>query len=306
MPVKGPKIRLICGTCAKVMFRQPSLVPKGPLGAFCSRKCLADGKRVAFKEQRLRAHNKVSNDELISELQSLAQKLGYSPLSVEMDSLGKYSKTIYFRRFGSWKNALNKANLPPPKKVYRNDKRRVVFYFTNEELLAQLKSFAEQLGHTPTCTELQKDGPFHPNILYKRFGSYAKACELTGLNPHTTHEGGPKHVRWREYQKPDGSVVKLQGTYEYRFACVLDAFEWDWLAHGEFKRLRYLDDKGNNRFFLPDFYIPPQDTYYDTKGWFRPNDQQRMRMFRKSNPGLKLIIVTKPILMCYEAAAGIT
>ena len=50
---------------------------------------------------------------LIDALDELADELGSTPTTREMDKHGKYSKKVYQNLFGSWNNALREAGLEP-------------------------------------------------------------------------------------------------------------------------------------------------------------------------------------------------
>lgn len=53
----------------------------------------------------------ISDADLIAELQRLADELGETPSSVDMQHEGDYSNVTYTRRFGSWSEALDAAGL---------------------------------------------------------------------------------------------------------------------------------------------------------------------------------------------------
>ena len=48
-------------------------------------------------------------EDLLSEIRRLADKLGHKPFASDMTEHGKYGARSYFRRFGSWGNALEEA-----------------------------------------------------------------------------------------------------------------------------------------------------------------------------------------------------
>ena len=82
------------------------------------------------------------------------------------------SSFVYFRRFGSWNNALRFAGL---KINVRKD-------YTKEELLKLLKGKFEQLGRSPTIDDVNKDKNMPDRDTYEsHFGSFNKALEAAGL-----------------------------------------------------------------------------------------------------------------------------
>lgn len=78
----------------------------------------------------------VSEEDLTSELNRLADELGHVPRQDEMRDRGRWSVTIYQERFGSWSEALTAAGFEP------NHRWRI----PQEELLAELRDLADDLG----------------------------------------------------------------------------------------------------------------------------------------------------------------
>jgi hypothetical protein len=54
--------------------------------------------------------NEISENELLAELERLADELCRVPVPEEMDELGEYGVVTYHRRFGSWRQALDAAD----------------------------------------------------------------------------------------------------------------------------------------------------------------------------------------------------
>lgn len=55
----------------------------------------------------------------------------------------------------------------------------------SEDLLDDLRQFAEQLGRTPTTREMREHGPHSEWIYADRFGTWFQALEAAGLDPDT-------------------------------------------------------------------------------------------------------------------------
>lgn len=51
----------------------------------------------------------ISDEDLLGELQRLADQIGRDPKPSDMESTGEYSSGVYINRFGSWSGALNKT-----------------------------------------------------------------------------------------------------------------------------------------------------------------------------------------------------
>lgn len=115
----------------------------------------------------------ISDEELLDALREFADELGHTPTTREMKGTGPYSATTYVERFDSWPGAVRAAGLAPATTREKTD----------EELLAGLREFAEEIGHSPTTREMDADGPYSSSAYARRFGRYNVACELAGLVP---------------------------------------------------------------------------------------------------------------------------
>lgn len=100
--------------------------------------------------------------------------------------------------------------------------------------------------------------------------------------------------KWYPHTKPDGSVVKLQGTWEVAFARWMDTNRIDYKAHRG--RIPFIGSDGTEHSYYPDFYIPQSRMYVDVKGAFWDSEQaEKIDLIRKSNPKLNLFIANKEI-----------
>lgn len=100
--------------------------------------------------------------------------------------------------------------------------------------------------------------------------------------------------KWYDHVRPDGSTVKLQGTWEVVFARYLDAQNVLYDAHKG--RIPYRDGAGVERSYYPDFFVPSQNRYYDVKGAFWDDAQRdKVRCVIQSNPDIKLDIINRDV-----------
>lgn len=220
---RGPRnvkpIDLVCPICGREFSRPPSTV-MGRENPCCSNECRykmrTDGRWIP--------HNKIDNKTLLSDLESLAQKLGRLPNTADVRDEWSGRQTLYARRFGSLRKAILKCNL---NKVFPRSRL------------------------SPTTPV--------PFFVYCR--------------------------------KHDNKTVRLQGTYEVRFANILDNNSIIWLTHGEYPPLIYFDDFEKMRRYHPDFLIPSMKLYVETKGWFREQAQRKMKLCRYQNPNDKIVIL---------------
>ncbi len=109
----------------------------------------------------------VSEDTLLSELKRLSEELGHIPRKEEMQDQGKWSGSVYQKRFGSWNEALTAAGFEP------NTRWRI----PREGLLTELRELAEELGHPPTTGEMIKHGEFTTQPYRRVFGSWRTALQ---------------------------------------------------------------------------------------------------------------------------------
>lgn len=125
---------------------------------------------------------RLSTDELIVELERLASTLGRTPRMCDMREVGRYSRSVYRRRFGSWNDALAAAGLEPNS---RNN-------LSSEQLLQELERVASTLGEPPTKDEFDRTGRFCSATYVNRFGSWNAALEAVGCKPSRVYNPCPE------------------------------------------------------------------------------------------------------------------
>lgn len=86
----------------------------------------------------------------------------------------------------------------------------------------------------------------------------------------------------------------FRSSYEVRCADALDRKGIKW----EYEPRRF--DLGDCT-YLPDFYLPEQDVYWEVKGWLGPNSQRKINRFREVHPDIPLVVVTNTVLKLMEA-----
>lgn len=118
----------------------------------------------------------ISRDELLNELQRLADELGRPPSSREMDERGNFSKGTYYRDFDSWINALRTANIEidDPTK-YQSGK------ISRETLLEELHRLANELDRPPTQADVRNKGKYSDPTYVREFGGVKNARNVAGL-----------------------------------------------------------------------------------------------------------------------------
>src|SRR6266480_3787356 len=122
--------------------------------------------------------SRVSKNEIISDLRTVARVLGYSPSSVEYKHLGRFDVRTVQRKFKtSWSRIIEASGL----RYSRRTSGRIA---TTEELKRDLLRVARELDHPPTRGDYQKHGRFDAETMRRRSGKRKwedAVAALTGL-----------------------------------------------------------------------------------------------------------------------------
>src|ERR671935_2974026 len=115
-----------------------------------------------------------SNDQILAELASSAERLGRSPTMREFadDSETSVHPQTVIEHFGSWNEAKRKAGLVP---------RR---FATRQELLDLLRDLGAKLGRIPTARDIEEHRGQMPSksLYWHTFGSLANALREAGFD----------------------------------------------------------------------------------------------------------------------------
>lgn len=96
--------------------------------------------------------------------------------------------------------------------------------------------------------------------------------------------------KWYTHIKPDGSIVKLQGTWELAFAKWLDDQNITYTTHKG--RIPYKDGFGIVRSYYPDFWVEDWGTYVEIKNKYHMSlQEEKYSCIRASNPDLPLKMI---------------
>ena len=88
--------------------------------------------------------------------------------------------------------------------------------------------------------------------------------------------------------------VYMRSTYETRFATLLNSLGIKW--NYEPKHFSVLNEKT----YLPDFYVPDVNAYFEIKGWWRDDAKEKFDAFVNEYPLLKYALVNKGVLESLE------
>jgi len=116
----------------------------------------------------------VTDAELLAEIRRLADDIGATPTLQQMRDHGQYSVTTYYNHFDSWSAAVEAAGFEPHQQDTKHE---------TEDLLAELRRLASELGAVPTAAQMNAEGKFWANSYQNHFGSWRAALEAADLEP---------------------------------------------------------------------------------------------------------------------------
>lgn len=122
-----------------------------------------------------------SNSKLIDDLKRVSSMLQKNNVSLnEYKEHGNYSYQTQKKRFGSWKGALEAAELSKSKRPWGADLSETKI--PEKQLIEDMQQVAEKLNKNKiTMAEYEKHGNFGSTTIQKRFGGWNKAKEKAGL-----------------------------------------------------------------------------------------------------------------------------
>jgi hypothetical protein len=141
--------------------------------------------------------------------------------------------------------------------------------FTNENI----KSFHKQSG--ATLAQNIKNGVTLPGMMGKHLSieHREKISKIQSLN----NKGGK--CKFYDYIRKDGSISRVQGTWELKFAKYLDEIDANWIKIGighKGHTYKWTDENGKIHHYTPDFWCPELKKYYEVKGYFREEARNKM------------------------------
>lgn len=117
----------------------------------------------------------IPEEDLIEELQRLADELEGTPTYKDMTRDGEFSPSTYLRRWESWYEALTVAGCSPKSGQRQN--------IPNKDLLDELDRLSSG-SVPPTESEMAQKGNYSPDVYQDRWGSWNEAVEAAGYTPH--------------------------------------------------------------------------------------------------------------------------
>jgi hypothetical protein len=122
---------------------------------------------------------KVSRDELISEIQSISEKLGHPPNTAELRREAEYSVMTYLRRFNDDIIGVLKKTGFDEQEINRTSiEKQKANRMSNAELIDDIKRISAETGHGIDVKSLSEIGKYSVDTYYRRLGSLDKINEL--------------------------------------------------------------------------------------------------------------------------------
>lgn len=151
---------------------------------------------------------KYSNNELLERLRKFEIEEGRPPKEEDFKNNPKYPGfNTYHKRFGSWNNALQMAELKLEKRFEK---------YTDKELLEHLMKFEREEGRSPEAKDFVNNPDYPGYSVYQlRFGSWNNALQMAELQ---TKKGGVQVYTDKElleYLRRFGDEKRRPPTEEY-------------------------------------------------------------------------------------------
>jgi 5-methylcytosine-specific restriction endonuclease McrA len=128
-----------------------------------------------------------SNAAIVDDLRHVSKSFPGEPFTNKFYLMhgGRYSISIFKRRFGGWREALDAAGIGnryigrPTTDRMRSQPGRAM---SNEDILAKIRNIAAQLGKASLSgTDIHTHSEINQGLLASRFGSVSKALRLAGI-----------------------------------------------------------------------------------------------------------------------------
>jgi len=122
---------------------------------------------------------RISDDDLCSDLRRVAEAVGESPTVTQYRERGEYGDSTLRTRFGSWSEALEAAGL---------DASGAKYPIPDAELIEEIQALADELGRPPTVQAMDEQGPRWSTVYTRRVGSWNAALEAAGFEPRQARQ----------------------------------------------------------------------------------------------------------------------
>ncbi len=153
--------------------------------------------------------------DMLKDLEIVSKKLGKQTFtSNEYSKYGKYSRNIFFRKFGSWNEALKAAGLVPfDHPLGGGEKNKVSKY----ACLDEIERLWIELGRQPTTIDIKNGrSKFSLHTYERRFGSWRKALEFFVDYINEEKDTDSQNVSNDEQTRTTEIHAKDESSFEHR------------------------------------------------------------------------------------------
>ncbi len=128
-----------------------------------------------------------TNAAILDDLKRVSESLPDEPFTqkVYLTHGGRYSRSIFKRRFGGWREALDAAGIgsrfggPPTTERMRSQPLRAM---SDKEILARIRDVSAQLGKTSLAgADIEANSEISRDMMHRRFGSVSAALRQAGV-----------------------------------------------------------------------------------------------------------------------------
>lgn len=169
------------------------------IGFVCGYGCRAV-KGVRFMKFELDDyHRNITDEELIEDVKKVSASLNKNSITTnEYDKYGRYNHTTYYRRFSSWKEVLELAELST---TSRN------FHISDNDYISDLRRVASVLNRNTVVTSEYKElGKYSAVKLSARFGGWDSALKAASLESTGYHR---KVTEFDLFQDIENTWIRL-------------------------------------------------------------------------------------------------
>lgn len=135
--------------------------------------------------------NRVSDAQLLDEIERLHDELGQVPTKDDMNEFGKHSSSTYIDRFGGFREGVREAGFSPQPRHSRPK-------YSREELIEELHRLADVVDRVPSMKEMRERGRYSDSVYEYRFGTWGRALEAAEFeDPGQGYRSGDQHPNWK-------------------------------------------------------------------------------------------------------------
>lgn len=140
-------------------------------------------------------NRKISREDLLEELNRMAQEYGPSVGINDMRSEGKYSGSAYINEFGSWNEAKELADLEPNDPAGEPMPDR-------DECVRQIQELGVKLGRAPRVPDVRQEGDRYKTKWYfDNFDGWGELLDEAGFNADPPYNKIPDQVYLDDLQE---------------------------------------------------------------------------------------------------------